>query len=995
MKQQDIPAPIAVAVLAVLLGVLCMLQYPAQSLAIYNALNTFVEKESTFLIIQSAVLMANILIGLMLLPAGLKNKNLRQQILQKSKWEWKSLKNVILFCAPLAILSFFFLPIAKVSDEVEFTTAIGLLKWVFCVARFNVAILVFLFSYIALKIKFKRQSVKLPALKHFENEIVLGAIDETSDSPNWLSVDLKSLNGNTLITGSIGSGKTQGTVLPYLKQLICNLNPSPAVLCIDPKGTFTKEAIKIAKASGHEDRIVHIKLGGSKTFNPIFVKDALRGARFLQTTQMLRAAAANFSRSKAGDFWELSSFNLLKNCLVHLAATKTYYTLNDLYQTVLDANTSKLSIDLIKEFQNFELDLEQKSNIASAQRYFEKEFSAFEEKLQTNIMATTTSFLNQFQEYQASRIFCPAEQDLTIKSMAEAIRDSKIILFDVTEPGLSKAMGTFVKLSFEQAVLDRLKNGESNRIPAVMIVDEYQDVVSVGNNGSLGDDKFLAKCREGNAIVVAATQSLSSIDNALGSEKAAKEIFQNFRTRIACHSADLSTIKSFQELVGEYDREKLTESYSRHSPDASLSAVTGNIDSRKTNMGESISLSTAKESYITAKDFSNLEVFEAFAIVFDGVRSQFQKLFLKPHFLAEKETTHRNIIELMRKKDRKVLKTAAAGVSVAVLSIFLPVNTKAAALFPNLCDVVKSPDFTSNLELNFSGCTCGWPPHPCAFITYYAPETFIEVVANPKESFFKKHPGASLQLKSLGPTSPTFGAEGELDSHSFHAHVLTVPFLSAFSSAMPCGSNVTERGCFEAMSEHLGPLWSTGSADLLQPQFLAFGLNPKACLLWGAAKSLVGGEPNFHPGGAMCSTPRQFMKIFPPSSHSACAGWGPFFPRSGTYEGPSQTVGSMMIAARMKSLASEVFLGTPTMPDEKWQMIKPNSSAGFREGETPAFVETFKRGNEYGRLAGGGVKNYLYVIWRRRACCKELTNVVTTKASVVGIKAACSAGGFF
>ena len=993
MKNQDIPAPIAVAILMVLLSGLCVLQNPTQSLAVYNAINSFVDDKPTFLTTQGFVLLANIIIGFMLFPSGLKNKNLRERIFQKSKFDPKSLQNILFFCAPIAVLSFYLFPMTKFSDEVEFTTAFINLKCIYCAARFNVAVFTFLLTYVILKIKFRKQSVKLPTLNYFENEVVLGAIDEISDTPSWLSVDLKSLNGNTLITGSIGSGKTQGTVLPYLKQLLCNLNPSPAVLCIDPKGTFTKEAMEIAKAAGQEKRIVHIKLGGSQTFNPIFVKDALKGAKFLQITQMLRAAAANFSRSKGGDFWDLSSFNLLKNCLVHLAATKNYYTLNDLYQTVLDASTTKLSDDLIEQLKKPDLEAEIKSNMESAQRYFEKEFSTFEDKLRTNIIATTTSFLNQFQEYQAARIFCPDEKDLTIESMAQAISESKIILFDVTEVGLSKAMGTFVKLSFDQAVLDRLKNGESNLIPAVMIVDEYQDVVSVGNNGSLGDDKFLAKCREGNAIVVAATQSLSSIENALGSEKAAKEIFQNFRTRIACHSADLSTIKSFQELVGEYDRDKFTESFSQHSPDASLSAVTGNIDSRKTNMGESISRSTAKESYITAKDFSNLEVFEAFAIVFDGVRSQFQKLFLKPHFLTKKETTHLNIIELMTKKNRKYLKTVASATSAIVL-MALPEIAKAAALFPNLCDVVKSVDFASNLELNFSGCTCGWPPHPCSFITYYAPETFIEVVANPKESSFKKLPGAAMQLKTLGPTSPTFGAEGELDSHSFQAHVLTVPFFSAFSSMMPCGSNVTERGCFEAMSEHLGPLWSTGSADLLQPQFLAFGLSPKACLLIGAAKSLVGGEPNFHPGGALCSTPRQFAKIFPPSTHSACTGWGPFFPRAATYDGPSQTVGSLMIAARMKSLASEVFMGTSTMPDEKWQIIKPNSSAGFREGETPAFVETFKRGNEYGRLAGGDIKNYLYVIWRRRSCCKEITTAFSTKAAVLAMKATCSAGGF-
>ena len=76
-------------------------------------------------------------------------------------------------------------------------------------------------------------------------------------------------------------------------------------------------------------------------------------------------------------------------------------------------------------------------------------------------------------------------------------------------------------------------------------------LLTVGSGGALGDGSFLAKGREGNSITIAATQSLTSLENAVGREKAARELIQNFRTRIVCHSSDPATIRNFQELVGQ------------------------------------------------------------------------------------------------------------------------------------------------------------------------------------------------------------------------------------------------------------------------------------------------------------------------------------------------------------------------------------------------------------------------------------------------------------
>jgi hypothetical protein len=157
----------------------------------------------------------------------------------------------------------------------------------------------------------------LQAVPEAKDSIAIGTAMSEGEQPieEWIVLGKKALCGNILITGSIGSGKTQGTILPYFDQLLANQNPPPAVLAIDPKGTFIKEATVIAARHGRSDDVLHLRLDGSVTFNPIYVDDVLKMGRFLDVAQMVRAAAINFSGRSSADspFWELSAFNLTKN----------------------------------------------------------------------------------------------------------------------------------------------------------------------------------------------------------------------------------------------------------------------------------------------------------------------------------------------------------------------------------------------------------------------------------------------------------------------------------------------------------------------------------------------------------------------------------------------------------------------------------------------------------------------------------------------------------
>ena len=317
-------------------------------------------------------------------------------------------------------------------------------------------------------------------------------------------------------------------------------------------------------------------------------------------------------------------------------------------------------------------------------------------------------------------------------------------------------------------------------------------------------------------------------------------------------------------------------------------------------------------------------------------------------------------------------------------------GTKPLMAFPNICDVVNTPAFLSEFDLQFKPSMCGWPvPRPCVDVSYNVPRYFIEVVGNPKETMFGALPGTVAQL-ALTVGSPMYAAEDDNGSYSFHAHMLHVPFSQWAMAGMPCGGGMPDLFCFSAMSEHLTPSWQTGSADAWQPEFLAWGLAPKACLLKGAAHSAIGGSLPAGAGASpICSFNMGWLAKYPPTTQPICTGWGIHFPRTGTVTSSDQLTASLVVASRIRSIGAEVFQSVAIRPTDKWQMIYPQTSTGFREGQNVALL-TVKGVGEIGRLQGR-IKNYLYAVWGQESCTRDLPWVAEAHAWLAAVQAACKA----
>ena len=1015
-QARELSAGEAIAAGFSILGLFLFLQSPKGFLMWLDRLSHFVDKNESALLVLSGLSLFSLLWISAALAKSFRKKSSGEPAAQLSKSSQSGLDAIrpALIFATVGAVAFAWLakttlaPIRLDLAPLLITSTQWTFSFVILGFTASAGIGVLLGRFMPRVTGFSVRRFALPLVPIIQDGIILGAINEGESRqdaaqkrklglfPAWVAIGLKGLTGNLFISGVIGSGKSQ-VLLQGLQQLLRNLKSRPSLLAIDPKRTFVRELRQIIERLGMSKHLVWVSLKGETRMNPIWCEKMLKNSGFTTIANSLKLASMNFIGS-SGDskFWEQSSFNLLKNSLIYCAATYDYFTFKELYRALVQARDKGLAAALVDRLNDKEKtwDKEERGNIESAIDYFSNEFSKMDEKIRTSVLATATGFLNDFLEYRVSCILSPKKEDINFPSFKEAVREGKLICLNIENDALARSIGTLIKLLYQEAVLDRVMDGDlADARYALLIMDEYQDVATSGGGGGTGDDRYLAKARESKAITIAATQSVSSLENTIKSEAATRELLQGFRSRIFGNTTDPKTIRVFQEPRGTEEVERNSRSFSETSPDARTDILFGGYDSSKSNISQGVSTHLSREYPVTAKEFSRLRTFEAFAQVFDGLETQFEKLYLKPYYLKDLRTSHQKILAALR-ESAKVTEIKRRGFRFlgAMLGIFMvPFSAIADVSFPNVCSVLKTSQFQSCLSLNVGSCMCGFPPRPCAHFSYYLPQTFVEVWPNSKQSFFSDMPGAGAQLTAHVGSSIPFGADDEMGSYAFQAHAISVPLAMETLSVLPCGGTRLEKPCFDLMSEDLGSNWSTGSADLLQPKFLAWGLVPKVCLLKGAASGVTGGvDVSIGADGGGCSYPLSVLPKYPPSTREACNGWGLFYPRSGVYEGASRSSAALMIASRLKSLGIEVAHTIPGDLDETWQMLYPQSSSCFKEGDNPGFLESVKGVREEQRILGK-TNGYLFVVWKRVSCCQDLPQVATTQAAIHALPAACQA----
>src|SRR5438046_10308823 len=115
-----------------------------------------------------------------------------------------------------------------------------------------------------------------------------------------------------------------------------------------------------------------------------------------------------------------------------------------------------------------------------------------------------------------------------------------------------------LKLAFQRAVLQRItKIAADPQRPwrdMLFVADEYHAFATVGETDPTGDERAFALSRQARLIPIVATQSVSSLRSALGSDEGWRTLLQCFRTKVFLATSDAFTAPTAAEISGKAER---------------------------------------------------------------------------------------------------------------------------------------------------------------------------------------------------------------------------------------------------------------------------------------------------------------------------------------------------------------------------------------------------------------------------------------------------------
>ena len=155
----------------------------------------------------------------------------------------------------------------------------------------------------------------------------------------------------------------------------------------------------------------------------------------------------------------------------------------------------------------------------------------------------------------------------------------------------------------------------------------------MGGDNPTGDERFLSISRQPKCIPIVATQSISSLKEALPNE-GVKTLLQAFRTKVFLSTSDPDTARYASELCGKIDRTRIGYTVSESSSNANVGWLSGRTSSSKGSISASKQYQTRKEPLFEEGVFLGLKNAQSIAAVFDGVTPHPPTYcYLKPAFL--------------------------------------------------------------------------------------------------------------------------------------------------------------------------------------------------------------------------------------------------------------------------------------------------------------------------------------------------------------------------
>lgn len=464
-------------------------------------------------------------------------------------------------------------------------------------------------------IKFPKKNIKKIQASESSLSILVGLSDK---EPIYISES--GLYQNILITGTIGTGKTSSAMYPFTKQLIeyksTKENEKLAMLILDVKGNYHKKVLEYANNANRLEDVIIIDLSGSFKYNPLD-KPNLKP---IVLANRLKTILSLFSPNTSESYWldkaEQILTEAIKFCRLY---NNGYVSFSEIHKLIMFSDYYQEKLLITKKlFQEGKLSNSDVYNLLTCINFFEKEFFSLDSRTLSILKSEISRITNFFvSDYNVSKVFCPSKKEINFKGFKEVLENGKIVVLNMNiaeYKNLSKIIATYLKLDFQTEILTSLKNSSNIRSSA-FISDEFHEYVTTT------DADFFAESREAKCINIIATQSYTSIKNALKDESASKVIIQNLINKIWFRTDDIYTIEEVQKQIGKEEKEKISTTISENAKSTKLNSITNSLISSDSALSESYNKYTQNDYIYDTNYFSqNLETFKSLCFISDGFK---------------------------------------------------------------------------------------------------------------------------------------------------------------------------------------------------------------------------------------------------------------------------------------------------------------------------------------------------------------------------------------
>src|SRR2546425_208450 len=295
---------------------------------------------------------------------------------------------------------------------------------------------------------------------------------------------------------------------------------------------------------------------------------------------------------------------------------------------------------------------DRRHRLEAIQRWFYNTWTRLDLKVKASIVEGIVVFLSLFDENPAVyRAFCPPRdayihppkpgEPRPLPPLEDLLETGHVLGLNfpvATNPALARGLGVMLKLDFQRAVLQRIPKISANPKGVwrdiLFVADEYHAFATVGETDPTGDERAFALSRQARLMPIVATQSISSLRSALGSDEAWRTLLQCFRTKVFLATSDEFTARIAAELCGRADRLKARYTLAEGGQNAHISFLTGRATAAKHSLSASKTYMLESDYLFQPRVFTELQHAQAVAVPYDGLNPlPPQYCYLKPYYL--------------------------------------------------------------------------------------------------------------------------------------------------------------------------------------------------------------------------------------------------------------------------------------------------------------------------------------------------------------------------